>query len=83
MEAAAAVAAARGGALPMSSSSRKEWRAVSDHHLVRNHGDELVISFLMNIFAFWHYLSSERMLDSERKFLLFGSYEQVKNSYRV
>ncbi|KAG4133845.1 hypothetical protein ERO13_D08G115200v2 [Gossypium hirsutum] len=41
MEAAAAVAAARGGALPMSSSSRKEWRAVSDHHLVRNHGDEV------------------------------------------
>ncbi|KAB2069892.1 hypothetical protein ES319_A08G122000v1 [Gossypium barbadense] len=41
MEAAAAVAAARGGALPMSSSSRKEWRAVSDHHLVRSHGDEV------------------------------------------
>ncbi|GMI76516.1 hypothetical protein like AT5G53620 [Hibiscus trionum] len=41
MEAAASVAAARSGSLPMSSSSRKEWRAISDHHPVRNHGDEV------------------------------------------
>ncbi|KAK2634037.1 hypothetical protein Ddye_028829 [Dipteronia dyeriana] len=47
MEAAAGVAATRGGALPMppSASSRKEWRAVSDHHhhhhSVRNASDEV------------------------------------------
>ncbi|XP_039009895.1 uncharacterized protein LOC120138509 isoform X2 [Hibiscus syriacus] len=41
MEAAASVAAARSGSLPMSSSSRKEWRVISDHHPVRNHGDEV------------------------------------------
>ncbi|KAL4325063.1 hypothetical protein GQ457_11G032320 [Hibiscus cannabinus] len=41
MEAAASVAAARSGSLPMSSSSRKEWRAISDHHPIRNHGDEV------------------------------------------
>ncbi|KAJ4726737.1 Reticulocyte-binding 2 a [Melia azedarach] len=40
MEAAAGVAAARGSSLPMPS-SRKEWRAVSDHHSVRNVGDEV------------------------------------------
>lgn len=41
MEAAAGVAATRGGSLPMpSSSSRKEWRAVSEHHTGRNTGDE-------------------------------------------
>lgn len=40
MEAAAGVAATRGGSLPMPS-SRKEWRAVSDHHPVRNVGDEV------------------------------------------
>ncbi|XP_044492610.1 uncharacterized protein LOC123216261 isoform X2 [Mangifera indica] len=40
MEAAAGVAATRGGgSLPMPS-SRKEWRAVSDHHPVRNVSDE-------------------------------------------
>ncbi|EEF42783.1 conserved hypothetical protein [Ricinus communis] len=41
MEAAAAsgVVASRGGSLPMPS-SRKEWRAVSDHHSVRSGGDE-------------------------------------------
>ncbi|KDP26184.1 hypothetical protein JCGZ_22852 [Jatropha curcas] len=39
MEAAASVVASRGGSLPMPS-SRKEWRAVSDHHSVRNAGDE-------------------------------------------
>lgn len=44
MEAAAGVAATRGGgSLPMPS-SRKEWRAVSDHHPVRNVSDEVVIS---------------------------------------
>ncbi|GMI95466.1 hypothetical protein like AT5G53620 [Hibiscus trionum] len=43
MEAAASGAAARSGSLPMSSSSRKEWRAISDHHPVRNHGDEVEI----------------------------------------
>ncbi|XVE58288.1 hypothetical protein DITRI_Ditri04bG0158400 [Diplodiscus trichospermus] len=41
MEAAASVAAARSGSLPMLSPSRKEWRAVSDHHAVRNPGDEV------------------------------------------
>ncbi|KAK8571078.1 hypothetical protein V6N13_025636 [Hibiscus sabdariffa] len=41
MEAAASVAAARSGSLPVSSSSRKEWRAISDHHPVHNHGDEV------------------------------------------
>ncbi|CAI0397558.1 unnamed protein product [Linum tenue] len=41
MEAAAGVAASRGGSLPMSSSSRKEWRAVSDHHSARNPSDEV------------------------------------------
>ncbi|XP_044508940.1 uncharacterized protein LOC123227883 isoform X1 [Mangifera indica] len=40
MEATAGVAASRGGgSLPMTS-SRKEWRAVSDHHTVRNVSDE-------------------------------------------
>ncbi|OAY59564.1 uncharacterized protein LOC110625778 isoform X2 [Manihot esculenta] len=39
MEAAAGVVASRGGSLPMSS-SRKEWRAVSDHHSVGTAGDE-------------------------------------------
>ncbi|XVF53309.1 hypothetical protein PTKIN_Ptkin05aG0089100 [Pterospermum kingtungense] len=41
MEAAASVAAARSGSLPMPSPSRKEWRAVSEHHVVRNPGDEV------------------------------------------
>ncbi|XVF12744.1 hypothetical protein REPUB_Repub08aG0145900 [Reevesia pubescens] len=41
MEAAVSVAAARSGSLPMPSTSRKEWRAVSDHHAVRNPGDEV------------------------------------------
>ncbi|CAI0452642.1 unnamed protein product [Linum tenue] len=41
MEAAAGVAASRGGSVPMSSSSRKEWRAVSDHHSARNPSDEV------------------------------------------
>ncbi|OMO95096.1 hypothetical protein CCACVL1_05597 [Corchorus capsularis] len=41
MEAAASVAANRSGSLPMPSPSRKEWRAVSDHHAVRSPGDEL------------------------------------------
>ncbi|XP_057991075.1 uncharacterized protein LOC110669647 isoform X4 [Hevea brasiliensis] len=40
MEAAAGVVASRGGSLPMPL-SRKEWRAVSDHHSVRNAGDEV------------------------------------------
>ncbi|KAL5737025.1 hypothetical protein ACOSQ2_031813 [Xanthoceras sorbifolium] len=42
MEAAAGVAATRGGALPMPT-SRKEWRAISDHHhhSVRNASDEV------------------------------------------
>ncbi|CAN1251065.1 hypothetical protein LINPERPRIM_LOCUS7609 [Linum perenne] len=40
MEATAGVAASRGGPLPMPSSSRKEWRAVSDHHSLRNPSDE-------------------------------------------
>ncbi|XP_060963496.1 uncharacterized protein LOC133033005 isoform X1 [Cannabis sativa] len=36
-----ATAAARGAPMPISSQqSRKEWRAVSDHHSVRNVGDE-------------------------------------------
>ncbi|XP_039045250.1 putative leucine-rich repeat-containing protein DDB_G0290503 isoform X2 [Hibiscus syriacus] len=43
MEAAASVAAARSGSLTMSSSSRKEWRAISEHHPVRNHADEVEI----------------------------------------
>ncbi|KAJ4835902.1 hypothetical protein Tsubulata_006162 [Turnera subulata] len=44
MEAAAGVSAApRGGSLPIPSSSRKEWRAVSEqHHSVRNAGDDVV-----------------------------------------
>ncbi|XWS38038.1 hypothetical protein CRYUN_Cryun19dG0096700 [Craigia yunnanensis] len=42
MEAAASVAAARSGSLPMSTPSRKEWRAVSEHHVVRNPEDEVV-----------------------------------------
>lgn len=50
MEAAAGVAAARGSSLPMPS-SRKEWRAVSDHHSVRNVGDEVVIS----LYHCWHF----------------------------
>ncbi|GLT48294.1 hypothetical protein SLA2020_219270 [Shorea laevis] len=33
-------AAASGGSLPMSSSSRKEWRVVLEHHPVRNAGGE-------------------------------------------
>ncbi|XVF51072.1 hypothetical protein PTKIN_Ptkin04bG0154900 [Pterospermum kingtungense] len=41
MEASASVAAARSGSLPMPSPLRKEWRAVSDHHAVRNPGDEV------------------------------------------
>nr|KJB52511.1 hypothetical protein B456_008G265800 [Gossypium raimondii] len=41
MEAAASVAASRSGSLPMQSSSRKEWRAVSDNHVVRNPGDDV------------------------------------------
>lgn len=46
MEATAGVAAAttaRGASLQMQSSSRKEWRAVADHHSARNPGDEVVI----------------------------------------
>ncbi|XWS50277.1 hypothetical protein CRYUN_Cryun12cG0074500 [Craigia yunnanensis] len=39
MEAAASVATARSGSLPMPSPSRKECRAVSEHHVVR--GDEV------------------------------------------
>ncbi|KAK6262554.1 hypothetical protein QUC31_008370 [Theobroma cacao] len=42
MEAAASVAATRSGSLPMPSPSRKEWRAVSDHHAVRNPGNEVL-----------------------------------------
>lgn len=45
MEAAAGVAAAttaRGASLQMPPSSRKEWRAVADHHTARNPGDEVV-----------------------------------------
>ncbi|XP_022722881.1 uncharacterized protein LOC111279993 isoform X4 [Durio zibethinus] len=41
MEAATSVAAARSGSMKMPSPSRKEWRAVSDHHAVRNSGDEV------------------------------------------
>ncbi|XVE64473.1 hypothetical protein DITRI_Ditri07aG0103600 [Diplodiscus trichospermus] len=41
MEAAVRVSAARSGSLPMPSPSRKEWRAVSEHHVVRNLGDEV------------------------------------------
>ncbi|XVF10161.1 hypothetical protein REPUB_Repub07fG0158800 [Reevesia pubescens] len=41
MEAAASVASARSGSLPMPLPSRKEWRAVSDHHAVRNPGEEV------------------------------------------
>ncbi|XP_065863107.1 uncharacterized protein [Euphorbia lathyris] len=40
MEAAAGGVASHGGSLPMTS-SRKEWRAVSDHHSVRNSVDEV------------------------------------------
>ncbi|XP_010267437.1 PREDICTED: uncharacterized protein LOC104604674 isoform X3 [Nelumbo nucifera] len=42
MEAAAGVAAGRGSSLsmPSSQSARKEWRAVSDHHSVRNVANE-------------------------------------------
>ncbi|KAF2299490.1 hypothetical protein GH714_032175 [Hevea brasiliensis] len=40
MEAATGVVAPRGASLSMSS-SRKEWRVVSDHHSVRNAGDEV------------------------------------------
>ena len=62
MEAAASVAAARNGSLPMSSSSRKEWRAVSEHHVVRNPEDEVVISSNHENFRFRFYLGSEKML---------------------
>ncbi|XWS61401.1 hypothetical protein CRYUN_Cryun07bG0123100 [Craigia yunnanensis] len=41
MEAAASVAATRSGSSPMPSPLRKEWRAVSDHHAVRNPGDDV------------------------------------------
>ncbi|GMI71632.1 hypothetical protein like AT5G53620 [Hibiscus trionum] len=41
MEAAASVAAGRSGSLPMTSSSRKEWRAVSELHVVQNPEDEV------------------------------------------
>ncbi|KAK8560953.1 hypothetical protein V6N13_026388 [Hibiscus sabdariffa] len=39
MEAAAGVAAGRSGSLPMASPSRKEWRAVSELHVVQNPED--------------------------------------------
>ena len=39
-----ATAAGRGGPMPIpSQQSRKEWRAVSDHHSVRNVGDEVLV----------------------------------------
>ncbi|KAK8518354.1 hypothetical protein V6N12_017503 [Hibiscus sabdariffa] len=41
MEAAAGVAAGRSGSLPMASPSRKEWRAVSELHVVQNPEDEV------------------------------------------
>ncbi|KAK8599878.1 hypothetical protein V6N12_049748 [Hibiscus sabdariffa] len=41
MEAAASVAAGWSGSLPMSSPSRKEWRAVSELHVVQNPGDKV------------------------------------------
>ncbi|GMI96290.1 hypothetical protein like AT5G53620 [Hibiscus trionum] len=40
MEAAASVAAGWSGSLPMAPPSRKEWRAVSELHVVQNPGDE-------------------------------------------
>ncbi|KAK9009927.1 hypothetical protein V6N11_036449 [Hibiscus sabdariffa] len=41
MEAAASVAAGWSGSLPMASPSRKEWRAVSELHVVQNPGDKV------------------------------------------
>ncbi|KAB2014089.1 hypothetical protein ES319_D09G201100v1 [Gossypium barbadense] len=41
MDTAASVAAGRSGSLPMTSPSRKEWRAVSELHVVQNLGDEV------------------------------------------
>ena len=57
MEAAAGgVVASRGGSLPIPL-SRKEWRAVSDHHSVRNGGDGVVILlsnvFYLGLFGSW------------------------------
>ncbi|KAK8709291.1 hypothetical protein V6N13_060312 [Hibiscus sabdariffa] len=43
MEAAASVAAGWSGSLPMSSPSRKEWRAVSELHVVQNPGDKVFV----------------------------------------
>ncbi|PPR94104.1 hypothetical protein GOBAR_AA26560 [Gossypium barbadense] len=41
MDSAASVTAGRSGSLPMTSPSRKEWRAVSELHVVQNLGDEV------------------------------------------
>lgn len=43
-----ATAVARGGPMPIPppQQSRKEWRAVSDHHLVRNVGDEVTCALV-------------------------------------
>ncbi|KAG4131006.1 hypothetical protein ERO13_D09G181300v2 [Gossypium hirsutum] len=41
MDTAASFAAGRSGSLPMTSPSRKEWRAVSELHVVQNLGDEV------------------------------------------
>ncbi|XVF04711.1 hypothetical protein REPUB_Repub05bG0108600 [Reevesia pubescens] len=41
MEVAASVALAKSGSLPMPLPSRNEWRAVFDHHAVRNPGEEV------------------------------------------
>lgn len=41
-----ATAAARGGSMPIQPPpSRKEWRAVSDHHSVRNVGEEVLLIY--------------------------------------
>ncbi|XP_040957066.1 uncharacterized protein [Gossypium hirsutum] len=42
MDTAASFAAGRSGSLPMTSPSRKEWRAVSELHVVQNLGDEVI-----------------------------------------
>ncbi|XP_052875008.1 uncharacterized protein LOC108457246 isoform X2 [Gossypium arboreum] len=42
MDSAASVTAGRSGSLPMTSPSRKEWRAVSELHVVQNLGDEVI-----------------------------------------
>lgn len=68
MEAAAGVAAPRGGSLPMPS-SRKEWRAVSDHHPVRNVADEVV-----NRLNVIHICKENAVMSEEFRFWKLGEF---------